>query len=78
MYRRPLFHSVQQKQSNILIHVENTVACTVPLAANLAERLQNFGDGFEILEALQFLFFYFMPFLAHAGNLNMSVYIAQV
>jgi hypothetical protein len=58
--------------------MEHTISGTVSLAANIVERFQNAGDGFEVLEALQFLFLYFVPFLAHAGSLNMYQYMAQV
>jgi hypothetical protein len=44
---------VQQQQADVLIHVQDSVARTVSVAANVTKRRQHFGDGLEVLEVKQ-------------------------
>jgi hypothetical protein len=69
---------VQQQQRDVLIHVQDSVACMISLAPNVTKRLQDFENRLEVLEAVEFVFLYLMPLFAHQRHLNRSVHSAQV
>ena len=69
---------IQQEQRDVLIHVKASVADKVSLASNVTKRLQHGRNGLEILEALKFVFSYFMPFVAHERHLSKGINSAQV
>jgi len=58
--------------------VQLSVAGPVALTTGLMQAHQHPLDSFEIFEALEFAFFYFMPFFTHKRHLSRSVNIAQV
>ena len=69
---------VQQQQRDVLIHVQDSIARTISLAPDVTKRLEYFGNHLEILEALEFMFLYFMPLFAHQRHLNRNVHRARV
>ena len=49
-----------------MIHVQGSVAGGISLTADVMKRFEHCGDGLEVFEALEFVFFDLMSFVAHA------------